>query len=159
MLARVGSKRARGRAASRYGVALLVAWVLSCDAQVLHLLPEGDAGRLQRDGGVVAEGGKTRASCENDGQCAWPVPYCERPEGRCVGCRSGADCDGPEQCDPLAMRCVVRCDRDSDCRSNTGFDGQLCDQTRGFCVECVQDADCGSRSRHHCDETLGQCVD
>jgi hypothetical protein len=123
----------------------------ACDRQVLRLLPDRgpDASMPPHDGPDA------RAGCERNSQCDWPLPYCNVPTRRCVGCIDFHDCDAPEECDSVAMRCALPCTRENDCRSNQS---NRCNESRGFCVECIYDADCNSQYPHYCDPS-GRCTD
>jgi Cys-rich repeat protein len=113
------------------------------------------------------------APCNSALDCPDNRPYCTG--GLCVECLSDAECrgnrpaclagvcvtcTGPEHC-PEGSACNVAGDRCAPvCRGDGGCAGATprCDDSRGFCVECVDDAECTTRERAVCDTAAGQCV-
>jgi hypothetical protein len=111
------------------------------------------------------------APCAATGDCKAPAPHCAvdgAQVGRCVQCRSSADCDqsgptpvcsvsgtcrervasdctapGKTRFDPVAKSCVecVTATETADCAASPG--GRFCGPT-GSCVQCRLDANCPS---------------
>jgi hypothetical protein len=74
------------------------------------------------------------STCGDDGASACVglagTPFCLEPSGRCVGCRTDADCSGAQpRCDAVSHTCV-QCASGGDCPGATPF----CDPRTGTCV-------------------------
>jgi|RhiMethySRZTD1v2_1073278.scaffolds.fasta_scaffold21432_5 hypothetical protein len=77
---------------------------------------------------------------EGEGDCPDPDhPFCAN--GTCVECTRNGDCDGEEQCSAELGECAVPCEDGGACSS----DDPVCHPELHFCVQCVDDSDCGGR--------------
>jgi hypothetical protein len=106
--------------------------------------PQGEACSVQ-DGG---EGTCSSPPCRDDGECAPPLPFCNRSRtpAVCIQCRSDAECVAPRrrcELDPrshlsnLCVECTLGGDRD--CASADA--GARCLVARGSCG-CTTNDDC-----------------
>jgi hypothetical protein len=120
----------------------------------------------------------TCAQCKSDSDCTTVgLSRCEPTRHRCVACLQASDCAQGFTCDPLANRCLQKCDENVACPIDAhGCDesrsvcyecdedhecfgsmlGNLCASDGSGCVECRKEADCPGR---HCDQLTGRCVD
>jgi hypothetical protein len=99
------------------------------------------------------EPGPSWTSCETDGDCASPLPYCL--EGVCVACQLAADC-GPEAPACESGQCTS-CQSDAPCEGRAG--ATRCNIANGTCVACLGDGDCGGATpRCAADHRCVECV-
>ena len=144
---------------------LAVSWgVGGCqEGPTLELFPVAD--------GPVA--GSSSADCDGGGSCPSDRPFCTN--GACVECRLDDDCPGatpvcalgacvtctadrgcPEgqACNVVLTSCAATCAGPSDCMGALG----QCEFNEGYCVECLEDAQCPMGNRPACDTASGACV-
>jgi hypothetical protein len=77
--------------------------------------------------------------CLQDADCAaLGLARCDVAAHRCVQCGLDQDCAADYACEPLARVCVKRCREDVDC----GSANLACDELRGVCIACANDANC-----------------
>jgi hypothetical protein len=118
--------------------------------------------------------------CRTDGDCPASAPRCSATLGACVECQTdtaSTDCANTERslCDPQQGRCV-ECLADGHCTEATercslklglcaAYCGQgqlcpaqeICDVAIGsFCVECIDDSDCGTDGPCRSSECAGR---
>jgi Cys-rich repeat protein len=121
--------------------------------------------------------------CTSEAECSGAKPHCHVASGKCVECRSGADCDAISRCTP-EFACVLRpgrCETNADC---TDPSTPACDVPSKECVQCTSNAQCppnqtcggdlachpnqigcandsncsGTPSTPHCEMQSAQCV-
>ena len=68
---------------------------------------------------------------------------CEKGRGRCVECLANNFCEeANETCSLVIGECAIPCSAEKSCPPG---DARICDPTINFCVECLDDEDCGGR--------------
>ena len=93
-------------------------------------------------------------ACFKHSDCPGGDPFCVG--GRCVECQSPADCTNQgETCDSVSGKCKPTCTDSTTCAQG---DANLCNTTRGVCVRCIQDTDCGGGDPY-CNPTRDRCVE
>ena len=113
---------------------------------------EGGAG----GGGTIGTGGTqpTNIPCTGDSDCTATRQVCDTSTKLCVSsCVNSVDCPPDGHC--LGSRCVTftACGSNTEC---TGSSEKVCDTTRGVCVQCNTETDCGSTGKFSC--TNYKCV-
>jgi hypothetical protein len=88
--------------------------------------------------------------CFNDSDCGAASPFCVL--GRCEQCRTSADCNTGQVCQPDENRCDVPCTANGDCPGDT----PTCHVPTGTCVECLMNSECPA-DEPICDPNRAQC--
>ncbi|MFO0729221.1 MAG: hypothetical protein U1E65_35910, partial [Myxococcota bacterium] len=106
----------------------------------------GDGGSNPSDGGGAHDAGNVGQTCTNDQTCGGA--RCDRLSGRCVECRTTADCAGASRCVDHRCQASPSCSSDLDCTSMS----LVCDLVGHRCAECNSAADCmdGACLDHSC---------
>jgi Cys-rich repeat protein len=94
--------------------------------------------------------------CVVDQDCGEPDrPRCDGVLNRCVGCKVARDCPTGSSCDSATQRCLRSCREEVDC-ALTDHD---CDERRGVCLQCDDDAECAtSEGGRYCASDGTGCV-
>ena len=75
--------------------------------------------------------------CDSDLDCAEFGKVCDPLSRTCVACLTATDCgEGDYICEGKSCVEITPCGSSLDC------DNQVCDEVAGFCVDCLDDADC-----------------
>lgn len=133
------------RAAFRW--ALVLGWgAPGCDQSFHFDVPGVD---LMPDAGVP----RSRLRCETQADCPFSALHCDPLSGGCFECIAHADCTGETgRCNTELHRCV-ECNGSLDCSA-----GLACDVTTHRCLaSCVDEGECPA-SAPECDERRGVCV-
>lgn len=87
--------------------------------------------------------------------CAGATPVCDDASYTCVGCVKSADCMAPGApvCEQTTKTCRA-CAKDGECAMGKVCDTSDAGATRGQCVECTSDAQCGAK---RCDLATHTC--
>jgi hypothetical protein len=94
--------------------------------------------------------------CLDDSHCGGQNPYCS-PAHTCVQCLTAGNCgDAGLTCDMVNYRCTQSCTGNGNCAATAGT--PYCDTTRGVCVRCVEDMNCGG-GNPYCLKSAGRCVE
>lgn len=101
-----------------------------------------------------------RKPCAQNTDCTdKTLPTCNTSTGKCVACKSAADCaatPATPHCLPSQGICA-QCTDPSHC---TDAAKPYCNTTTGQCVECQANSDCASQAyKKTCDDTKGWCVE
>jgi hypothetical protein len=102
--------------------------------------------------------GKCVACASND-DClkkSKSAAFCETGTGRCVGCRTKADCADQALpiCDLTSKTCVA-CQNDTQCHTDYPLTPTC---NAGPCVECVADKDCPTATKSFCSTASNVCM-
>jgi len=78
---------------------------------------------------------------------------CDPAQGRCVECLADGHCTEPDEyCSTKLGLCALKCASTTNCPI-----GEVCDLSiGGFCVECVDDSDCGEDGPCRRSECVGR---
>ena len=94
--------------------------------------------------------------CIQDGDCEGTAPHCEADLHRCVECTGSRDCPAGLACDATTHRCLASCTDEYECPTSA----PECDERRGVCVACDEDAECrGVGSANYCALDGSRCVE
>lgn len=109
----------------------------------------GSAGKCPPDRALCVE--EQCVECAEDTDCSGGKPVCD--DHTCVVCLADEHCPMNKLCHAQAQRCTEPCSSAEPCKDKQR---NVCDSTRGFCVQCLTVADCGDK--HVCDTALNACV-
>lgn len=129
---------------------LLSLLLVSCDDAVANLivpLPPSSSSETCAETECPPE----RPLCEPSGRCVTcrtmadcadvRAPMCDVEQGECVQCLSDDYCTDEETCNRQLGRCVFHCAQDVDCAQTSAL---KCSLELSACLQCELDADCGS---------------
>jgi hypothetical protein len=100
------------------------------------------------------------AECEVDADCTSPLPACDTDRGRCVQCSEDSHCEGTvAKYGGEYFPSPGTGTGSSGTKSAQSAKLEVCDATRGVCVECDNDTHCKDPARPFCDGESHFCYE
>ena len=93
--------------------------------------------------------------CVLDSDCDGAALHCDAELHRCVECTGSRDCAPGLACDATTHRCLASCADEQDCPMSA----PECDERRGVCVICDEDAECRGAGVRYCALDGSRCVE